>query len=399
MTYGQEVYGQTHKNKTKRLDQIQAASLRCLTGANKATRWATLQVATKIEPLHLRRKKARLNYWTRTKINPTNPAKEVYRNPITQTSSAKIRNLSPARTSAAWQTFKDLQDINIKEIDIISRTPTIPPWTLQPINTDICLSTTLEKKADTSEKLRTTALEHIENIYPNHLKIYTDGSKKEDAVSIGIHSKDLNIEISKRITNNSSITTAELIAIREGLQEVKNKGSNQGNIVILSDSLSATTSLRNLEEKHSRPDITEEITHIAQELKEQRQIEITMCWIPSHCDIKGNEMADQRAKEGLENENIINTKLGKKEIQSIINGKIKEEWQEEWDKCKSTQFYKIFPTIGSVKIKFTEDDTIINRARFGSLLKKDTKLKCEFCGIQPLRLEHISWKTEKNTQE
>ncbi|GFR62989.1 ribonuclease H1 [Elysia marginata] len=89
--------------------------------------------------------------------------------------------------------------------------------------------------------------------------------------------------------------------MREGLQEVKNKGSTLGNIVILSDSLSATTSLTNLEDKHARPDLAEETTHIAQELREQQQI--TVCWIPSHCDTKGNEMADQRAKEGLENEN------------------------------------------------------------------------------------------------
>ncbi|GFO23704.1 reverse transcriptase [Plakobranchus ocellatus] len=51
LTYGQEIYYQTRESITKKLDQIQSAALRCLTGECRGTSNAALQVATKIEPL------------------------------------------------------------------------------------------------------------------------------------------------------------------------------------------------------------------------------------------------------------------------------------------------------------------------------------------------------------
>ena len=75
------------------------------------------------------------------------------------------------------------------------------------------------KKEDSASKLKAITLEHINTEYPDHKKIYTDGSKKENAVGLGIYSSDLEIKINKKITNHSSIMTAELVAIRESLNE------------------------------------------------------------------------------------------------------------------------------------------------------------------------------------
>ena len=60
LTYGQEIYHQTSKTTLMKLERIQAAALRCLTGSIRGTSTAALQVATNIEPLDIRRNRALL---------------------------------------------------------------------------------------------------------------------------------------------------------------------------------------------------------------------------------------------------------------------------------------------------------------------------------------------------
>ena len=58
--------------------------------------------------------------------------------------------------------------------------------------------------------------------------------------------------------------------------------------------------------------------------------DIVFCWIPSHIGIKGNEEADEAAKEALSlneaSKTIVASDLGNK-----INDLLQEEWQREWE--------------------------------------------------------------------
>ena len=58
--------------------------------------------------------------------------------------------------------------------------------------------------------------------------------------------------------------------------------------------------------------------------------DIIFCWIPSHVGIKGNEEADEAAKEALSlneaSKTIVASDLGNK-----INNLLQEEWQNEWE--------------------------------------------------------------------
>ena len=56
----------------------------------------------------------------------------------------------------------------------------------------------------------------------------------------------MEIKINKKVTNRSSIMTAELVAIREALNEIEKKAARKDKIVILTDySLAASISLQN----------------------------------------------------------------------------------------------------------------------------------------------------------
>ena len=58
--------------------------------------------------------------------------------------------------------------------------------------------------------------------------------------------------------------------------------------------------------------------------------DIIFCWIPSHIGIKGNEEANEAAKEALSlneaSKTIVALDLGNK-----INNLLQEEWQREWE--------------------------------------------------------------------
>ncbi|GFN85288.1 ribonuclease h1 [Plakobranchus ocellatus] len=121
-------------------------------------------------------------------------------------------------------------------------------------------------------------------------------------------------------------------------------------------------------------------------------MKVELCWIPAHCGIQGNEKADGEAKLGLDREHTIHTRIGKTEIKSIINKKMKEEWQNMWDrKTKGNFFRKLVPKVGPSKLKFTRRLEPLNRLRLGTIRYKHADRECGYCQCQKkVTTEHIS---------
>ena len=200
-------------------------------------------------------------------------------------------------------------------------------WTLDKVEIDTKLNKDLSKKEDSTNKLKAITLEHIKTEYPDQKKIYTDGSKKQNAVGLGVYSNDLEIKINKKLTNRSSSMTAELVAIKEALNEIEKKAVRKDKIVILTDSLAASISLKNHNKAQATKDLTEEITEKIHRLRHQKDNITQIYWIPVHFGIEGNEKADQEAKEGLDSNTKQNMGLGKILYSIIKKHKIKE-WQK-----------------------------------------------------------------------
>ena len=99
---------------------------------------------------------------------------------------------------------------------------------------------------------------------------------------------------SERISNDSSIFTAEVEAIRSALEKIveNNSGSK---FIIFSDSKSVLECIQN---QDSRNPIVISLLDQLQRLRIEGFI-IKFCWVPSHVGIKGNEEADSKAKEAL----------------------------------------------------------------------------------------------------
>ena len=84
--------------------------------------------------------------------------------------------------------------------------------------------------------------------YTDYIKVFTDSSKTPDGrVSAAFCITELNVEINKVLTNNISIYTGEMVAIKISLNYITEMVSTLNSdtpIIILSDSLSVLESLR-----------------------------------------------------------------------------------------------------------------------------------------------------------
>ena len=179
-----------------------------------------------------------------------------------------------------------------------------------------------------------------------------------------------------------------IVAIREALNEMEKNATRKDKIVILTDSLAASISLKNHHKQQARQDLTEEITKKIHILRQRKEITTQICWIPAHCGIEGNEKADQEAKEGLDSETKLNTGLRKKEIYSIIKRHKMEEWQKKMVRQQKRQkFHAIVPKIGKNKINFKIDNNKINRARLGAPTIEKMGKPCEYCQTSPYNIE------------
>ncbi|GFV30661.1 RNase H domain-containing protein [Trichonephila clavipes] len=168
------------------------------------------------------------------------------------------------------------------------------------------------------------ALEIIDGIPSDAIKIYTDGSRLSDRAGNGIYIEKRG-ERSTFYHGNpdfSSVFKSELIAIEHGLEAVLNE-QDFGNLWIISDSRSSLQHLYNWITVGDKAGIS-----ILQKLRQiSKSHDVHLQWIPSHVNIFGNEQADLLPKEGCNASPPISSTLTYSEHQSRVKSEILKEWR------------------------------------------------------------------------
>ena len=161
-----------------------------------------------------RRVKLSLQYITKLKSNPTNPAYECVFEPMYTT----LFELKTTAISPLGIRMKDhilSADIPMEDIQP-TKSLSVPPWQLvKPIvNMDL---TKLPKSSTNSLVFQKKS--ELKTNYTNYVSIYTDGSK--DGTSVISAAFTNKRTISRRLPDGTSVFSAEVKAIELALQHVK----------------------------------------------------------------------------------------------------------------------------------------------------------------------------------
>ena len=322
--YGCQAYSSATQSQLKRLDRIQAAALRIATGAYKSTSNINVQIECCVPPLQLRREELILKYWARSSANGDQlPLNNLYDLSVYDTNRDRAQGKIPFVVQVRDLQYEyQIQDLQVQPpvyADIHALRSINPRETLKPF---------INKKRDSSKSIEIKTKALIIDNYSSYLQIYTDGSKNESTSEVGCAFAIPQYHITRKFKLNGqlSIFSAELTAIIEALKWVNAEKPDR--VVILTDSLSSIRAIRS-GNSNSRPDLLIQINQLVDSII-RANIIIYMDWCPSHCNVTGNDLADEAAKAGSSFGRELSLRLGKTEAYGIIKKKVRQKWATIW---------------------------------------------------------------------
>ena len=306
LDYGAQVYGESKSNMLKRLEPIQNACLRAITGAFPSSPTVSLCVETGMLPLDFSRDMLTLKHFFKIQSLPNSPTQRSVIGPLGGL-TPRMEHINELCTQYQVQTPKMLTNVVTE----------IPSWTYPPIR--ICPFLETKKQGLLDEEMRAIFLAHQERHPTVH--IYADGSKSTEGV--GFAAVFPNTTSGGRLTGEASIFTAELYAICAAVHEIL-KGTIDGNrYTIFSDSRSALLALRS--DSPLSP-ILVETKELIRRAEEDNNI-IDLCWVPGHVNVRGNEKADAALRAPTAPHKAIpHTDMRRPLREAITNG-----WHRKWN--------------------------------------------------------------------
>ena len=222
--------------------------------------------------------------------------------------------------------------------------------------------------------------------------IYTDRSKSASGVGCAAVFPDFELFVSLPLM--ASIFTAELCAIFLALTRISEL--DDSSFTIYSDSRSA---LQALEKLYTRHPLVLKIQRFLAGLHSRRK-DISLCWVPSHVGLPGNERADRVAKRAslLPPSGALSLPL--QDLYPSVTRALRESWQARWDTCRAAgnKLALIKPTIDrwSTSTHRTRHREVVlarlrighTRLTHGHLMSRSDPPHCPHCHV-PLSVVHL----------
>ena len=384
------------------LDQVQNEAVKFISGGMKSSPIAACEVDSNIEPFNLRREASVVEMVERyRRSDKDSPNRKIV---DTWTPNESIKKKSILKVEKKLQE-KYHMPINRETETAISKE--LPPnrKILTPI-IKLALIEKVSKKRTDPVDLNYVGIRTILSYPEDSNQIYTDGSASKGSKNAGCGAR---IEYSDKTCDElfepcgalCANYKAEALAIKHALQKLRETfesvPNKRGYSVIFSDALSVLEALDNQDYKTNA--IRELAIQISSFLEDFGTV-LVLQWIPSHCNIPGNERADTLAKKGalqIQPEKPVSQTTAKQ----IIKSNSKTLWHNSWTQCdKGRVMFQYVPKpsrldpINSLKRK---EQVVIFRLRINhiqlnahlSRITSNHQPTCNLCGYKDETVQHF----------
>jgi len=213
-------------------------------------------------------------------------------------------------------------------------------WNIVPCDYDFTLPNVISKKTNSQAIQYALAMALVDQ-YVKCIRMYTDGSRSAGGLGASVVcSPAIDYVEAVRLSNGTSIHTAELYAIIKAVGRITVAPVGSGPFAIFTDSLSAARALSSVGQGLD----TDIILKLCQEIINiiSNKNIVTIAWIPGHAGIPGNEAVDLLAKLALSHTTIqLVIKPTVPEYFARINNCINLKWQSQYDSNIHVIHYKI----------------------------------------------------------
>ena len=323
------------------LDKVESDAVHFISGALKTTPTAACHIHTNIQPLGLRREAAVLEMVERyRREDEDKPNAKIVRE---WKENNRIKKNSILKVEKRIQEKHQLPS-NREIEDFRKKNPSPNEFFYEP-NINLELKENVSKKRSDPIELHLTGVRTIMDYPDDWTHVYTDGSAFKGTINAGLGARieypDGSLaEMAIPCGTLCSNFDAEAHAIKAALDSIITTYDMNPdlatNVVVFSDSKSVLECLKN----NSLP--TSATRNLMETINSFAELgcHITLQWIPSHCNINGNESADRLAKVGSMMEQP-ETPVPQKTCKQIIKSNVQIEWVSEWAQDKTGR--KIFP--------------------------------------------------------
>lgn len=382
----------------KKLDIVQSKALRIITGSMKSSPINALQVECCEPPLHLRRQFLADRFLFR--------CLQFNKHPL----FALLHSLSEEIETSNYWTHKSLPCLIVSYNKYRSLQSPIHRSNCLPLFNcsldSLLLAPVIHFNLyDKTEPNPIGSFKNkIDLEYNNYHQIYTDASKPtvSDCVGVGVYDLQSSIVQKIKLPPETSVFTGECFGLFKAIEYVhlmKLKYS-----LILSDSLSALQALSKFPfQLKTHLPIIFDIRSWLYKCK-MRGCTIVFAWIPGHCNIEGNDVSDQLAKEAVHSGDLFPYKNYCQDLLALPKVFMMDAWNALWIESRALKgkYYSGIQTIIPKepwyrKAKFGKIATsMIIRMRLGHVCSTAhlarlgivTDPTCE-CGLDIGTVDHI----------
>ena len=314
-------HGWICKTHIRRLQSLQNEAMRAISGLPKTCPQDFLHLETNLDPIAVRLAKNDQILWDKYERLPTNDSRK----------ELTTKQIPSRLTSRIGFRFRTAESFPFKDLTRETTSPRIEPWISLPNLSFQQVQLDKKKEEYEKEELRGMSLDKIISL-EKEVNIYTDGStsgnQTHGGAGVFIEDKQGTIlhEESRPAGKFCSSYTGECVAFLMATEWIAAQ-PRPLDCLICTDSKSLYESLKNNDWTDTDPWLKQIKVAVT-----QTQSQITLLWIPSHCDITGNDKADKLADSG--------TRMSQSNIpvtHEIIKAKIRRApWQISHPEAKET---------------------------------------------------------------